>query len=369
LTQFELLVGADAFWRRAAQDFAAAQRRLLVQAMTFEGDSAGLGVAAAIADSGAADRRVLVDAYSRHVISDRITHGPASWFDKDFRTEIHATHDMFRHLSTSGVGVRVTNPVGPLFVRYPARNHKKLIVADDVAYLGGINFSDHNFAWHDFMLRLEGAEAADALATDFAATWSGAPRAQAWDLPGLRLHSLDGRNNAVGFRPVMDLIAGALRSVTVISPYLTFPFTDALAAAQARGAAVTLITPLSNNKPMVRDYLLLSAQRAGFQVRLMPHMTHLKGMVIDDQHLIVGSSNFDFVSLAAEEELVAVISDPAVIAAFNNLVVAPALAEALPHGAHTPSVPAGERSEAILRVVAGLVGASRNARRTAIDWT
>jgi cardiolipin synthase len=368
LTQLELLVGADAFWRRAAQDFAAAERRLLVQAMTFEGDSAGLGVAAAIGASPARDRRVLVDDYSRHVISDRLVHGPASWFDKDFKSEIHATHDMFRHLSDGGVGVRVTNPVGPLFVRYPARNHKKLIVADEVAYLGGINFSDHNFAWHDFMLRLEGEAAADLLAEDFQATWQGAPRAWTAELPSLRLQSLDGRSNAEGFAHLMDLIAAARRSVTVISPYLTFPFTGALAAARARGASVRLITPWASNKRLVRDYLLWAAGRAGFEVSLLANMTHLKGLVVDEERLIVGSSNFDFVSLGAEEELVAVITDPAVIADFNRLIVAPALAGALPADGHAISPLAGMMSGVALRLASGVVSLARNAPRGAVAW-
>ena len=59
--RFELLVGSVAFWQRAGQDIAAARRRVLVQAMTFEGDAAGQSVARAVADSSAADRRVLVD--------------------------------------------------------------------------------------------------------------------------------------------------------------------------------------------------------------------------------------------------------------------------------------------------------------------
>jgi cardiolipin synthase len=311
---------------------------------------------------------VLVDDYTRHVVSDRFVHGPASWLDPSFRTEIRATHEMFRDLSAAKVGVRVTNPVGPLFLRYPARNHKKLIVADDAAYLGGVNFSDHNFAWHDFMLRLEGAEAAERLATDFDATYAGAPTPWRADLPGLTLLSLDGRTNAAGFAPVMDLIAGARTSVDVISPYLTFPVFDALAAARRRGAAVRLITPLANNKASVRDYLLHAAVRADFEVRLLPAMTHLKGLVIDGKRLVVGSSNFDFVSLAAEEELVAIIDSAEVAAALERDVVAPALADALPPRAWTPSAFAGVRSRLALTLVAALIAPARHARRGAVPW-
>ena len=70
MTELKLLVGSEAFWRRAAADCATASRRLLVQAMTFEGDDVGQMVAGAIAASPARDRRVLVDAYSKVVVSD-----------------------------------------------------------------------------------------------------------------------------------------------------------------------------------------------------------------------------------------------------------------------------------------------------------
>jgi cardiolipin synthase len=365
---FELLVGADAFWARAAEDFAAARQRLLVQAMTFEGDSAGLKVAVAIKASGAADRRVLVDEYTRHVISDRSVHAKASKTDQDFQTEVRATHQMFGGLVADGVRVRVTNPVGPFFSRYPARNHKKLIVADRVAYIGGINFSDHNFAWHDFMLRIEQSDLADACAADFVATFDGKARASAQDFGPVRLISMDGRSNRAAFRQIMAMIEGARRSVSVISPYLTFPVTGALARARRRGVAVELITPLDNNKRLVRDYLLWAAAAGGLTVRLQPHMSHLKGLLIDDERLVIGSSNFDFVSLGAEEELVAVIADPQVIADFRAAVIDPAVAEALPASAHTPSAVAGVLSLIQLKFAQGVVSAVRGVPRGAYDY-
>jgi len=131
--------------------------------MTFEGDAAGQAVARAVAQSPASDRRVLVDDYTRHVINDRFVHGPAARRDVSLQREVRNTDEMFKAPDRRRrTGAGDPNSVGPLFVFYPARNHKKMIVADDVAYVGGVNFSDHNFAWHDFMLRLEGAEAADS---------------------------------------------------------------------------------------------------------------------------------------------------------------------------------------------------------------
>ena len=368
LTNFELLVGAPAFWARAAGDIERARRRVLAQAMTFEGDTAGRAVAGAIMDSEAEDRRVLVDDYSRLVVSDRWVAGRRERLDPALRDEVDATRAMFSGLTRDGVGVRRTNPIGRLFTNYPARNHKKLIVADDVAYLGGINFSDHNFAWHDFMLRIEGAEAADWLAEDFAATFAGRSRPGRLDLPGVGLWSLDGRGNAAAFGNLMAMIEAARREITVISPYLTFPVTGALARAARRGVRVRLITPWPNNKPTVRDHLLAVARRSGFEIVLLGEMIHLKGLLIDGARLVIGSSNFDFVSLAAEEELMAVISDPATIADFEARIVRPALEGALPDGAHRVGLMAGSAALVALKIAQGVAMAARGAKRSAVDW-
>ena len=367
-TGLQLLVGAPEFWRRADADARAARRRLHVQAMSFEGDGAGLAVAAAITASEATDRRVLVDDYTRLMINDRLVRSPAGRMDKAVRREALATDAMFRGLVAAGVRVRVTNPVGRWGAGYPARNHKKLIVADDVAYIGGINFCDHNFAWQDLMLRLQGRAAADFLAADFEATFAGAPRAASADLGDVRLSALDGRSNAQGFAEVLELIVSARRRITVVSPYLTFPFTDELARAVRRGVHVRVITPWASNKPTVRNALLADAARAGFEVRLLPAMTHLKGMLIDNARLVLGSSNFDFASLAAEEELLAVVAAPALIAAFCERVIEPALAEALPTGAHGVSPIVGRASRWALKIAERAASAARLAPRTARDW-
>ncbi len=368
MTQYELLVGSADFWRRAAADCATAQRRLYVQAMSFEGDAAGLAAAAAIAASPAADRRVLVDDYTRLVINDRLVRSPAGLLDGGLQREAASTARMFDALVAGGTPVRVTNRVGRWGGGYAARNHKKLIVADDVAYIGGINFCDHNFAWHDFMLRLEGGAAADFLAADFEATFAGRPRPGAIELGEARLISLDGRSNAEGFAGILDLIEAATRTITVISPYLTFPFTDALARAARRGVKVLLITPWANNKPVVRDALLGEASRAGFEVSLSPTMIHLKALLIDGTSLVVGSSNFDFVSLAAEEELMAVVTQPALIEDFQRRVTAPALARALPPGTHRVSPLIAKASRWALKLAEQAALAARQAPRTARGW-
>ena len=368
MPKYTLLVGSQAFMAAAEADMAKARRRLLVQAMTFEGDQAGLGVGRGVMASAAQDRRVLVDDYTRFAISDRFVFSH-NLLDPDFRAELRATRGMFDAMSSAGVGVRVTNPAGPLLVGFAFRNHKKLIVTDNAAYLGGINFSDHNFAWHDLMLRIEDAAVSDALAADFEATWEGHGRSWSAELGDIALYGLDGRDNHARFGEILAAIDAAEHEIWVISPYLTFPFTDALARAAARGVAVTLITPLDNNKPIVRDYILWFAARSGLKVRLTREMIHLKGLLIDGRRLVLGSSNFDFVSYWIEEELLGVVSNPALIADFRRRVLEPLLAEALPEQAARPSPARGWRAAILLGAAGAVLGAGLPIPRTSVPWT
>lgn len=319
---WKLAVGSGEFWNLAHADIAAARRRVLIQAMTWEGDAAGLPVAQAVGGSRAADRRVLVDDYTRHNINDTMLAFSRS---PELRAEQQATHAMFARLASQDVGVRVTDPVGRNPARFVSRNHKKLLVMDGVAWLGGINFSDHNFDWHDAMLRIEDGAIADWLAAQFDREWNGAPTYERREFgEGLTLLSLDGATNEAGFAGILQLIEGAGSHIEVLSAYPTQPFTEAMARAAARGVEVTIHTPWPSNKRTVRDYLLGFAPRYGIALSLLPRMTHAKVAVIDGHTMLFGSSNFDFASYRVNNEYVAIIRDAALIHEVVQRLLVPA---------------------------------------------
>jgi cardiolipin synthase len=336
--------------------------------MTFEGDAAGQKVAEAISGSRAADRRVLVDDYTRVVVSDHFVLSPHYLLSRAFRDEVRATRRMFRGLIRDGVRVRTTNPIAGRVARYGVRNHKKLIVADDVAYIGGLNFSDHNFDWHDIMLRIEAPDAAAFLAEDFDATWESRSEFRQADFGDVTLLALDGRTNREGFGPLMAAIEGARERIEIVSPYLSFPFVEALGAAVRRGIRVELLTPLPNTQPMVRHYLSHAAPRAGLEMLLLPEMTHLKAMLIDGRRLVLGSSNFDFPSYYAFEEYIALVDDPELVAAFRTQVLQPLRASVIP-GAVLRSAPWHVLRSRIILALGGLTcRAMGGMKRRAIDW-
>ncbi|MDX6530344.1 MAG: cardiolipin synthase [Blastocatellia bacterium] len=326
----DLLVNYNEFWKRLSEDLASAQRSVFVQTFAFEGDAVGKQLSAALLSSTAKDKRVLADSFTRMVLSDRFRYSPANFFDEELRHEARETAAMMSELRGAGVGIRFTNPYGLSPRRILSRNHKKLIVLDDkTAYIGGINFSEHNASWHDMMLRIEDETVARFLREDFLATWDGRDRVAQRQFDGLEIFTADGRANRAAFQRVLDLIDGAAQSIFVESPYITFPFYDRLRAATRRGIAVKIVTPEQNNWRFFANYARLESARSEIDLRLFQGgMSHLKAMLIDGEHLIAGSSNFDYLSYRIHQELIAIITNPQVVADFSRRVLAPDLANA-----------------------------------------
>lgn len=332
-----LLVGSGEFWAALRTDIAEARRSVLIQTLSFEGDPAGLALAAAVRDCAAPDRRIVVDHFTRWIQNDRFLWAPANLMDLELRAEVQATTRMVADLEAAGVPVRFVSPFGPLLLRAAARNHKKLIVVDDrVVYLGGINFSEHNFSWHDMMLRVEDPAVADFCRQDFERTWTGRDAPASARFAGLELLMMDARTNESLFAGVRAALAGARDEIVVHSPYLSFPFTEWLAAAARRGVRVQVLTPEGNNRDFLKRYICWEAGRCGFDVRLVPGMSHLKGMLIDGETLVMGSSNFDYLSYRAHHEVVALVRERELVEDFRIRVLEADLARSTRHDGSVP---------------------------------
>ena len=168
-----LLVDSGEFYAAIAPAILAARRRVYIQVMTFELDTVGARLWQLLARSPAACKILCVDAFSRIKISDRPAFGWRYWTSPSYRAEARRTRRLLRPGVRDGVRIVITNPLGAGWHKYPHRNHKKMMIVDDAAFLGGINFSDHNFAWHDLMLRTTDPTLVSALAADFQITITG----------------------------------------------------------------------------------------------------------------------------------------------------------------------------------------------------
>ena len=109
--------------------------------------------------------------------------------------------------------------------------------------------------------------------------------------------------------------------------------------------------------------------KSGFEITPLAEMIHLKGILIDGEQLLVGSTNFDFVSLAAEEEYLAVVTDAALIADFQARIIVPVLASAMSMEGCKVSGIAAVRASFALRIAQCFALSRRGASRAAVEWT
>ena len=257
------------------------------------------------------------------MISDRFLYSPTNLGDRRLRKEVAATKAMIADIRSQGIALKWVNPVGFCMHKFPARNHKKMVVIDNrITYLGGINFSEHNFHWHDMMLRIDDTEIARFFSEDFRNTWDGRNIGQTRHFDDIEFIMFNGKNNDQDFERILSLLDRAEKSICIESPYLTFPFFENLACARKRGVDVTIITPENNNKKLIGDYILWEADRADLTVQLYRgRMTHLKAILIDDRTLIMGSTNFDFLCYSIQQEIAAITSNRELVAEFKSRII------------------------------------------------
>lgn len=268
---YTLCVDGPEFARRLHEDIHKARERVWVQTLSWEGDAAGLGLTRALLDSRADDRRVIADSVTEVVVNDRFRFSPAALLDRSLQDEVRATARMAETLRDNGVGVLHVDPIGLALHRVPTRNHKKLAVIDNrIAYLGGINFTDHNFAWHDLMVRIEDPAMARYLAEDMEATWNGRARSSRGVFGKATLYCSDGMDNGPMRDALRDVIGCATDRIVLQCPYVSDPLFAWLGDARRCGVRVTVLIPEAHNRPLMKEGIVHACREQGLEVLINP---------------------------------------------------------------------------------------------------
>ena len=347
----KLLVSAPEFVSEVEPAILEARRRVLFQVMTFEMDSVGRYFWDLLARSPAEEKILCVDAFSTVKISDDLVFSPRFLSDPGFRREVRDTRSLLRLGERDGVRIVVTNPMGCMWRKFPFRNHKKMMVVDDQAFLGGINLSEHNFRWHDLMMRTGCPTLVDALARDFHHTLCGVNASRIAPTGLGKLYFLDGRRSRAEYEELFTTIAHAQKSVDVISPYLSDPLLERLTRLPA-SVRVRVINPARNNKAVMQQTLFRATAGSNLEIFLyQPEMCHVKAVLVDGAQLMLGSCNFDFVAYDLQQEVVLCTDDPGAVRQFRDRVLAPMLAESVRADSTGPSVPPGRLRRATRPVV------------------
>lgn len=233
------------------------------------------------------------------------------------------SRSLFRRLREGGVEVhaffRIQFP--DKISRLNWRNHRKVVVIDgEKGYIGGFNIASryrdggHFDLWRDLMVRVEGPVVA-GLQNHFAIDWNfmghplltdpveGVPTHPEGSIPGVTAQILasgpTSRWNANGYM-MFKAIASAKGRVWIQSPYF-LPGDDmikALQCAALSGVDVRIMVPARSDSAIltlatgsfVEECLLAGIKIFFFE----PGMLHSKLLIVDDDFVSLGSTNFDY---------------------------------------------------------------------------
>jgi cardiolipin synthase len=330
-TSKRVFVGAETFTTALRADLEHCQRTLRVQFSTFEGDAAGQSFTRMLLErvEACVDVQMILDGYSE-VIADDV-YPFALRGRRALRAEKRRTAELLAHLEASGVGVKRVAPAGRLARYLLYRNHKKMVVIDEqVAYVGGFNVSEHNYGWHDFMVRVDG-DVVREISRDFTSTWAGhtLPLTERSEDRDYVLNHAPGRPTVL--EEAFRLVDGARERIVVESPYLCGDRIErALLDAARRGVRVLVIAPRRpnhlHNKVWIRK---LRRRLRHANIELLGYggnhgMTHAKLLVVDDRIASVGSLNYQEIEALTQKELNVFTRDPELVAQLGALAAADA---------------------------------------------
>jgi len=321
----ELLPGAEEKYARLEEDIRGARQRVHLCYYVFRRDSSGRRLLEALARKAeeGVEARLLYDGWGA------------------FGLELPGFLGPYRR---RGVQARPFHPVAdPLKMsRINFRNHRKIAVIDGkIGYTGSINVGEEYCGrhprfgpWKDAHLRLEGA-AAGALEQVFREDWRIAtgeelapspPPERPGDTWVQVLPSGPNQRHDSLFPLLFAQFAAARQSLDLLTPYLVpdYGLVAALRIAARQGVRVRVIVPGKSNHPLVaaagRSYYdeLLDGGVEIFETRR--GMLHAKGVLVDGNWAMVGSTNLDNRSFHLNFELNLATSDPAFCAALGSLV-------------------------------------------------
>lgn len=213
------------------------------------------------------------------------------------------------------------------------RNHRKIVVIDGrVGYVGGMNIADRYvigdkkwLPWRDTHLRISG-EAVAALEYSFVIDWDfttrqlltvptmqyAEPPASPDYLVQMMASGPTNRWNNISF-VFFKAITLAKRCVYIQSPYFlpSDSLLRALQSAALAGIDVKLMIPRQSDSEMLRlatgSYIKQCLQ-SGIKIYLYePTIMHAKVLIVDDEFVTTGSTNFDFRSFEHNFEFNALI--------------------------------------------------------------
>lgn len=236
---------------------------------------------------------------------------------------------------------------GKGYVRPDLRNHRKLIVIDDTTgYTGSQNLVQRDYHrkdkiyYDEMVVRVQGPVVLQ-LSAIFSTDWYSETgklltyKDDGGVMPDIKsygnslaqvLPSGPGYDDENNLKLFASLIHTAQRKVVITNPYFVpdDALTNALTTAARRGVEIKII-----NSEVMDQWMVGHAQRSFYEEFLKvgvkiylynaPILLHSKFMTVDDDIVLVGSSNLDIRSFLLDLELTLICYDEKVVKEFNKI--------------------------------------------------
>ena len=308
--KIEVLENGDEAFPPMLAAIAAAEKSVALATYIFDNDAVGEQFADALiaAQKRGVEVRVLIDAFGQH----------------------YSLRSMLRRLKRDGVTAAAFMPIlrpGNMFL-LNLRNHRKLLVVDGRdAFTGGMNIRAGNVLdlpsrhpIRDLQVRVHGPVVRQLMATfasDWAfttgerlegVTWFPQPEA-AGDVLARAIPDGPDEHFEVVKMIILAALAEAQRRVAIATPYFLpdASLISALNTAALRGVAVEILLPTDNNLKLVQwasHTLYWQVLERGCRIwHSPPPFDHSKLMLVDDEWVMVGSTNWDARSIRLNFEL------------------------------------------------------------------
>jgi cardiolipin synthase len=326
--RIRLLIDGDAFFTRFVQALQDARGSVDIRVYIFDRDAFALAIADLVkARSREIRVRVLLDelgTIGAGADASRTPHPHAA----AYATQPPSIASYLRE----GADVDVRALANPFLTS----DHTKVLLFDgERAFVGGMNIGhQYRYLWHDLMVELEGPvvshlardfelafRRADLVPSPGAGRPPDAPPAQA--APGmadLRLLYTRPADPQI-LRAQLAAIRAARREILIEQAYVSDDeIVAALVAARRRGVDVRVILPTRGDSGFMNSANLIATRAFvanGVRVFAYPGMTHVKAAIYDGW-AIVGSANFDKLSLRVNGETCVATSDPAFVATLRR---------------------------------------------------
>jgi len=202
------------------------------------------------------------------------------------------------------------------------RTHRKILIIDEeIAFIGGVNFHQSSSLWDDLVVRVKG-KLVLSIIKSFAKVY-----AQCGGVDLIILGFLKHKKNNIKNKmhdwlvehfPIKNKfnlkktykrhLLKAEKDIVLVTPYF-MPrrwLVGVLHQAHLRGVSVDILVPRNTDHYIidrVNYFYMCKLSKLGINFYLEPQMNHAKVMVIDSKEGIVGSQNLDYLSFELNSEV------------------------------------------------------------------